>query len=328
MASSTNGVTCTNSRYVHCHCASTSPSPHSDIPVTKTPSKEVRSHSDSNQLIEENSIIKTSTRLQLLMRFADHADFAHTSTLIDRQVAPIPSAPSSLDSDSNKTTEHSAVIQISARLHYLTRFADTIEDSTMLAASSQKSEESLIPKTQVTRSLIRNVYVLQRECAFTQTCKLITPPFASCYILTGYDPTTNYKFLAHIDDGTAIESIHSIFKVLKKSGIKKDVLSLSLAGGWKILDSAVWGESIVKILKEENLWFKTNVSLFQKKSPRSCNERFNSSLHGYLGAVVETNGNFRLIQEEETEEDGFQNVIERMQCPSETISLLKMYEAK
>ena len=128
--------------------------------------------------------------------------------------------------DSNKKIEEHCVTKISTGLQCLLRFADSVGYSTEGAASTQKREEhreSLIPKDPLTRPLTRNVYVLQRECAFTKTCQLMTPAFSSCYILSGYDSRTQYRFMAHIDDGTTIESIRSIFKILDKSGVKKRI---------------------------------------------------------------------------------------------------------
>lgn len=238
------------------------------------------------------------------------------------------STSSSLVSDTNTIIGQNSGIKMSLRLQRLMRFADSIAYSSGSAGPADASEEhseSLMPKV---TCIHRNVYVLQRECVLTKTSQIVTPSFASCYVLAGYDSITQYKFMAHIDDCTTLTSIRSIFAELYQLGVKKKNLSLSLAGGWKIKDSAIWGKAIMKILKAEKLWAKTNLSFFQKKSPHSQELVINFNFHSYPGAVIEMNGNFRLIQEREILEDAFQDMIRKITFPETRLSPLKIYEAK
>jgi hypothetical protein len=125
-------------------------------------------------------------------------------------------------------------------------------------------------------------YVLQKGCVISKTQKIAVGCFGPCYVLTGYDPKTKYSFVAHIDDMTQVESISQIFATLKQLGVDSNDLNLSLMGGHKErTESNKWGHKITWQLKQEGVYDKVDMTLFQKKEAKPSNWTTNDEKETY-----------------------------------------------
>ena len=95
-------------------------------------------------------------------------------------------------------------------------------------------------------------HAMKRECIISRTYNIVVGPFGPGYVVTGYEPITKYTFLAHIDDGTNVETISEIFKELQKLNVDlKNFEKICLLGGWeKHPESKKWGDKILKELEK------------------------------------------------------------------------------
>jgi hypothetical protein len=145
-------------------------------------------------------------------------------------------------------------------------------------------------------------YVLQKGCVISKTQKIAVGCFGPCYVLTGYDPKTKYSFVAHIDDMTQVESISQIFATLKQLGVDSNDLNLSLMGGHKErTESNKWGHKITWQLKQEGVYDKVDMTLFQKKEAKPSNWTTNDEKETYkfffMGGLMDpAKGLFQFFQ--------------------------------
>ncbi len=129
-------------------------------------------------------------------------------------------------------------------------------------------------------SQLRTAQVLQRQCVISNTRNIATGSFGSCYVLVGHDPKTKYSFIAHIDIGTYLEGIRTIFSELKRLNVDlNDLMGLRLLGGWKSEPSCLLGQKIISILKEEGIGEKVNFTFFQQKLSGSIDVPGNKATH-------------------------------------------------
>lgn len=148
---------------------------------------------------------------------------------------------------------------------------------------------------------INAINVYQKNWAFTSadsdSPKIITSSFGPCYVVT----FTSGKFAAmtHIDDTTDVDSITTIFKKFKNNSIDLKDVNVTILGGWKEHPSSfLWGQKILKIIKESG-FEKINVDLMHTK--KTLTQKLVASeipLYFYWGALVDSsNGKTTIINE-------------------------------
>jgi hypothetical protein len=138
------------------------------------------------------------------------------------------------------------------------------------------------------------LYVYQKECAISNSKKIVTSTFGPCHVLTGHDPKTKYTFLAHIDDITNVYDISKIFAKLKELGVDlNDLTGIRLLGGYKDKEqSNEWAKKIIEVLKKEGLGAKVDYTYFQKKVEFSSNIPVGDKTHFFGGQLEPEKGSF------------------------------------
>jgi hypothetical protein len=147
-------------------------------------------------------------------------------------------------------------------------------------------------------------YVPGYCCVISKDHPLIVGPFGPCYVLTGYDSKTGYKFVTHINDCTDCKSIPSIFEALKKLSVKINDLSLKLLGGWenkaeiKFWGDKLWGYQIIDQLKELKVYKQTDTKRLHEKKflPIGQNPDYNNYDKHYFNGGIMRNGNFNIFK--------------------------------
>lgn len=141
------------------------------------------------------------------------------------------------------------------------------------------------------------LFVFQTECIISRSQPIATGTFGGCYLLTGYDPQSKYRFLAHIDDQTDTKTISTIFEKLKELGVNLKNLELKVMGGWKEQErSSQWGKQILEQLEEKECLSRCNFELFQKKKNWLPGTPLHPPDSYFTGGVLQPDGSFYLFK--------------------------------